>query len=436
MSIIFEIFEIVASFIEVYILYMIYGETLHRFRCVQDRRFDIGLAIIGAFITEFCNYISMFSYFTIFIFVLYTSISAAFLYRTKYVVLFSLASFYALCLSCFDFFVLTLISSLWNGNKTLIELISIVGIPRTLMLIAIKALWVTAYLKLKKYLYDLSVKINHAYMVLVISGIGFLGFVFLVEQTFKAFDHTVTGIWLLVIVLFALLLFVIYFIIISREERMKLNFSEMRNHLLEENYNSINDIYMSNAKLYHDLNNHLNVLYQMLDDGKGDEAKEYIAEISKPIMKLSKTVWTGTDVVDVIINSKLEKMKEIGIAADINVEFPQNTNILPHDMCTILANLLDNAIEAASDLDEPGSISVIIRRINHFLLIKISNSCADGKEKFDRFPETTKDDKVFHGWGLPSVMSAIEKYNGTLKCDNEGNRFVVKIMLFFEVEKT
>ena len=190
---------------------------------------------------------------------------------------------------------------------------------------------------------------------------------------------------------------------------------------------------MSNAKLYHDLNNHLNVLYQLLDEGDGDGAKEYIKEISRPIMKLSKTVWTGTDVVDVIINSKIEKMREMNISYEINVEFPQNTNILPHDMCTILANLLDNAIEAVGVMKEPGTVALTIRRINYFLLIKVSNSCATQKEKFVNYPSTTKENKELHGWGLPSVKDAVDKYNGTLKCTNEGNQFVTKIMLFFEV---
>lgn len=103
------------------------------------------------------------------------------------------------------------------------------------------------------------------------------------------------------------ILFMTYFFTESKEEKMKLNFAEMRNQLLEENYKAINDIYMSNAKLYHDLNNHLNVLYQLIDKGNEVEAKKYIKEISKPILKLSQTIWTGVDVVDVIINSKIEK---------------------------------------------------------------------------------------------------------------------------------
>lgn len=256
--------------------------------------------------------------------------------------------------------------------------------------------------------------------------------VYLVDQTFKTLELAMTGIWFVFLVLLALILFMTYFVIERKEEKMKLNFAEMRNLLLEENYKAINEIYMSNAKLYHDLNNHLNVLYQLLDKGDEEEAKKYIQEISKPILALSQITWTGVDVVDVIINSKIEKMKEKGITYEINVEYPKNTNILPHDMCTILANLLDNAIEAVSGLESPGSIALTIRKINHFLMIKVSNSCAERKDSFDHFPKTTKKNKELHGWGLPSVADAVEKYNGTLKCTNENNQFLVIIMLFFD----
>lgn len=125
-------------------------------------------------------------------------------------------------------------------------------------------------------------------------------------------------------------------------------------------------------------------------------------------------------------------MREMNISYEINVEFPQNTNILPHDMCTILANLLDNAIEAVGAMEELGTVELTIRRINHFLLIKVSNSCATQKEKFVNYPSTTKENKELHGWGLPSVKDAVDKYNGTLKCTNENNLFNVTIMIFFE----
>lgn len=435
MNLLYGTIEIAASFIEMCVLYKIYSVLLHKQRRNQSRLIDIFLIIGGTILIQVCNRVAAFSYYTLLVFVLYTSISAAFLYKMNYVVFFSVASFYLICLSCFDFLVFTLVSNFYGGYETFIKLISTMGLFRAIMISAIKILWIMAYIFMEKYLYKFSLRKNHVYTILSISCAGFLGFIYLVNQTFKAFNHTMSGMWFIFFLFLALFLFIIYFVMESREEKMKLTFSEMRNALLEENYKAINEIYMSNSKLYHDLNNHLNVLYQLLDEGNGEEAKEYIKEISQPMMKLSKVVWTGTDVVDVIINSKIEKMKEMDISYEINVEFPQNTNILPHDMCTILANLLDNAIEATEAVEDSGNVELTIRKINHFLVIKVCNSCIEKKEKFVDYPTTTKENKELHGWGLPSVRDAVEKYNGTLKCTNEGNQFIVKIMLFFEERK-
>lgn len=373
MSILYEVIEIAACFIEIYILYKVYDVILHKYRYMQNRRIDIYLASAGGLMIRMCNHASAFSYFTMLAFLLYMSISSVLLYKTDVVMAFSIASFYLLCLSSFDMFVLTLIASFGRRGATVPELVSTIGLPRVMMILVIKVSWVLTYERLKKYLYKFSLKMSHAYAILTISCVGFLGFVFFVRQTFEAFHYTLTGIWLLFVVFIAFLLFASYFIIITREEKMIMDFLGERNHLLEENYKMINEIYTGNAKLYHDLNNHLNVVYQLMDAGSTHEAQEYIRKISMPIDKLSKTVWTGEDVVDVVINSELEKMKEKGIASEINVEFPKNTNILPHDICTILANLLDNAIEAAEPLGSSGNISLTIRRIHHFLTIKVSN---------------------------------------------------------------
>lgn len=434
MIIIYQGFEFIASFIEVFVLYRVYNAFLHKQRKRQGVKIDIALSVVGAIIILLGNSISLFSYFTMFIFVLYASVTALFLYKIKYIPLFSIASFYMLCLSGFDFFVLTLVSNFYGGFETFLTLISQMGLFRMIMVFVIKVLWISMYLLIKRYLYRFSFRQNSGYAILGVSCAGFLGFVFLENQTFNAFNFSITGIWFLFVALLALVLFLMYFIIEIKEEKMKLNFAEMRNQLLEDNYKAINDIYMGNSKLYHDLNNHLNVLYQLLDQGSEEEAKKYIQEISEPILAMSQTTWTGVDVVDVIINSKVEKMKEKGITYEINVEYPKNTNILPHDMCTILANLLDNAIEAVSGLESFGSIALTIRKINHFLMIKVSNSCAERKGSFDHFPKTTKKNIELHGWGLPSVAGAVEKYNGTLKCTNENNQFIVSIMLFFEFQ--
>lgn len=432
MRVVYEVIEYIASYVELFVLYKIYGEILHNFHRGFNNRKECWLTGIGAAAVWICNKIEMFSYFTIIFVVLYGSITALTLYKTNYISLFSIASFYSLCVSCFDFFIVTTASSMWNGKQTLVELMSSNGLARVFLIILVKSIWIMFFYILKGNLKMFENNLKQKYVILIISILGFIGFIFLVEQTCHAFDYRLAGIWLLSVVILAFVLFSLYYIVARREEKIKLEFAEAHNTLLEENYKVINQMYVNNAKLYHDMNNHLNILYQLVNEGNLEKAKSYIKEIGKPITALSKVVWTGDDVVDAVINSKLSKMNEKGIVTDINVEFPSNTNILQNDMCTILANLLDNSIEALEKLDYKGRVWLTVRRINQILLIKVENDCIDDGSQF-RW-ETSKNDKILHGWGLANVRDTVEKYNGTIECKKENNKFVVTIMLFFTLK--
>ena len=76
-----------------------------------------------------------------------------------------------------------------------------------------------------------------------------------------------------------------------------------------------------------------------------------------------------------------------------------------------------------------------MRRINYFLFIRVVNSCNDVK-KFEILPDTTKENKMFHGWGLQSVSDVVKKYEGTLECVNEKGEFAIKIMLPFDAKQS
>lgn len=345
MRIVWEVVEYLASFIEVFIAYKVL-EIFFPARNPYKKQIEMIIwALIGAVITRLCNQISLFSYFTMFMFALFTSISGAQIYRGKYISILAVVSFYVLCISGFDFLVLTIASNVYKGADTLTALLYDMGPLRARLVILIKTLWIIAFLVLKKFLQKISVSVRGANAALLISIAGFCGFAFLVGQTMKTFNFTVPWVWFMFVCILALIVLVVYFMIERQKEKMALGFVEMQSRLLEDKYEALNDVYMENAKLYHDLNNHLNTLYQLLEEKNETRAKEYIKEISRPILKLSKTAWTGVDVVDVIINSKLEKIKQCGMEADINVEYPAECNITPNDMCTILSNLLDNAIE-------------------------------------------------------------------------------------------
>lgn len=436
MNIVCKLVDLTASYLELFVLYEIYTELFEknkRRKNIQNRK--ILVTIVGTIMIALCNQVSVFSYFTIIICVVYASVSALILFKANWIPLFSVSSFYILCLSYFDFFIISIFSYIW-GEAEVMQRLSTQGIPRILLILVVKALWIMFFLLYKRHIKVFAQKVTSMYKVLIFSIVGFCGFIFLVEQTCNMFNYSLTGVWLATVLGLALFIFVTYFVIVRQEEKNRLNIETMRSDLLEEKYKAIQEIYSSNAKLYHDMNNHLDVLYQLLDNENTQKAKEYIKEIGQPIKRLSKTVWTGEEVVDAIIKSKVEVMKEKDITFEINAEFPDNTNIVQHDMCTILANLLDNAIEATCKLEENKRISLVIRSINQFLILKISNTCVYSDKQYNLIPETTKDNKQLHGWGLPSVKDTVEKYNGTMECIREENEFTVSIMMFWENTKT
>lgn len=435
MTIIYGMVELLASFIELYILYRVYAGIYEIQNKVKEDKWIFVLSILGTIIVRICNNTAVFSYFTILLLVLYTSITSFGLYRKSYLKCLSIASLYILCLSCFDFFVFTFFSNILNGYSTFIELITQISVWRTCLIIIVKSLWVALYWVVRKYLYIFSEKQGNLKELFIMTVAGYVSFMYLVNQTFKSFGNKTPKEWFFMIIFLVLVTFTLMLVAEIKKERIRVKISELKTELLEEKYDLISDVYNKNAKLYHDLNKHLNVLYQLVDLERIEDAKEYIKEIGEPVTALSRTVWTGVDIIDVIINSAVEKMKERGILADINVEFPQYSNLQPNDMCTVLSNLFENAIEAAQKLNNPGTISLNMRVINHFLIIKMQNKCNSIPQEFVLFPGTTKENKELHGWGLPTVKETVEKYNGKMKCVKENDTFVVTIMMMFDVSE-
>lgn len=427
----YQMIEYAGTFVELYVAYLVFAILFGKDKRIETPYVNEGFAIIGSIGVVLFNNIILASNMTLIIVWIYLSVTGIFLYKVRKISVFVVGSFYLVCLSSFDVLVITLVASFYSGRETIMKIMGEMGNLRVILLIIVKTSWVLIYIVLRKYLQRLSVNISSVYRGILTPIIGFCGLFFMLNEVRMAFNRSMPLIWFMAICVLILIIFIMYFFSERKQEQFKVNFLEIRTNLLSEKYDSINEIYRDNSKLYHDLNNHLNVLYHILDDEHVDEAKEYIKEISKPVLRLCNTVWTGIDVVDVVINSKLQRMQELHIESDINVELPRNSSISSNDLCTILSNIIDNAIEATEQLPENKWIHITMRRINYFLFIRVVNSCYDVK-KFETLPDTTKENKMFHGWGLQSVSDVVKKYEGTLECVNEKEEFIVKIMLPFD----
>ncbi|MBQ9866111.1 MAG: GHKL domain-containing protein [Lachnospiraceae bacterium] len=204
--------------------------------------------------------------------------------------------------------------------------------------------------------------------------------------------------------------------------------------MLEREYQSLSRSYETNAKLFHDFRNHMGVLKNYLIKDKAGEALSYIEELTGTESSLITGVWTGDDTVDYLIGSKMEAAGKKDISFEAEVEFPRNIDIKSSDLCAVLANLLDNAIEASSKLKDPSErkIRLIIRRIRQMLVIKVENTYENRpQEEDDGHFKSSKTDGGLHGWGIKSAETAAGKYDGTVQSRIDDKFFTTVVTMSF-----
>lgn len=195
------------------------------------------------------------------------------------------------------------------------------------------------------------------------------------------------------------------------------------NHLNEEylaiqanHFEKVRDSDMEMRRLRHDMQNHIVCMNELCRTEKYDELKEYLSHLSDRITEISYVVRTGNEIADAIINEKTINVQEYNIRINVDGNF-RAINIPAIDLCTILSNLLDNAIEAVKKLDESErDISISTGITGNFIFLSIKNNLSDYIEIQDT-TETTKSDRMNHGFGIENVKRAVSKCGGEMKLD-------------------
>lgn len=267
----------------------------------------------------------------------------------------------------------------------------------------------------------------------VIGILGLFGAVTLSQQTILPINEDQVGTWS---ILSLILMFAILFYRVNRQREMELEIARLKQdhaEILERDYQALRRTYADNAKLYHDLHNHIEAIYQCLAQGDIQEAVQYCEELRTPVREISQSVWTGDKAIDYLISSKMALAEQEHIQTRVNIEYPHNTNIRSIDLTTILGNLLDNALEAAETAPEClRFLHLTIRRINAMLIIKVENGYDKAPAQENGNLMTSKMDKVFHGWGLKSVQTAAERYDGVINTEYADGIFKTVVTLSFQ----
>jgi len=179
----------------------------------------------------------------------------------------------------------------------------------------------------------------------------------------------------------------------------------------------------------HDMNNHLVVLKGLANRQEYDEIVTYIDNLQCSLSQAGRLIQTGNSIVDSILNEKTEIASKEDIDFSVDICLKQNINIKSLDICILLANSLDNAIEACRKINEveKRSIDIIGRCNKGYLSFVISNS-VDKPVEFKRNKIVTdKADKINHGYGLQNISNCVKRNDGEMKIECNDSKFTLYI---------
>lgn len=198
--------------------------------------------------------------------------------------------------------------------------------------------------------------------------------------------------------------------------------------VLSRQYDEIRAIYLDMRGWRHDYHNHLQVMKAELAAGQLAELSAYLDELEADLDRVDTYVKSGNLMVDAILNSKLSLAERDGVAVTCKARVPDALTVDDVDLCVILGNLLDNAIEACAALPADGRwLRVYVAARGSQLYASIQNSAVEDPSFNQRNYISEK--RGNHGLGMKRVAAVVEKYEGFLNLANEPGVFAAEVSL-------
>ncbi len=199
--------------------------------------------------------------------------------------------------------------------------------------------------------------------------------------------------------------------------------------LIDTHYQEVDNMYRQIRGWRHDYRGHIQAMKAYAAQGDWEAIKKYLDMLDTDLNTVDLVVKTGNAMADAILNSKisLAKSKHIPVQADAHI--PVELKMSALDLCVILGNLFDNAIEASLSLpEEERLIRVYMDMKGTQLYISFTNFTAGGKlrKAGGRF-QTTKGEG--HGFGLVRIDAIVERLDGYLSRNSEEGAFTTEILI-------
>ena len=199
--------------------------------------------------------------------------------------------------------------------------------------------------------------------------------------------------------------------------------------LIETHYREVDNMYHQIRGWRHDYRNHIQTMKAYAAAGDWEAIRRYLDLLDEDLTTVDTVIKTGNPMTDAILNSKISLAKSKGIQVTADAHIPVKLKSSEIDLCCILGNLFDNAIEASMKLpEEQRRIRVYMDMKNTQLYISFTNFTAGKKLQKDggRFRSTKGQG---HGFGLVRIDAIVERLEGYISRNSEDGAFTTEILL-------
>ena len=214
--------------------------------------------------------------------------------------------------------------------------------------------------------------------------------------------------------------------------------AEYQNDLIAKHCNEVENIYKTMRGWRHDYHNHIQTMKALnqqainidCDNPYLQQMEDYLNNLNQDLTTVDTVLKTGNIMVDAILNSKLSLIKSKGIAVNAKAAVPSVLSVSEIDLCAMIGNLLDNAMEACLRQPEGSEkyIRIFLGTMKGQLYISVYNSAGNDVRKHGGNYLSSKKSPS-HGFGLRRVDRIAEKYDGYVNRQNEEGVFATEIML-------
>jgi len=236
----------------------------------------------------------------------------------------------------------------------------------------------------------------------------------------------------LVIMFFVLWSFIILcFAIINAHEKTRQKYAADYSRDIinagRDHYQRMNEQFDALRIMKHDYKFHLRTALDMIISGNLEKSREYLSGLHEQIENKELPNFCGNVVINSLVSDYAGKCKELNIEFNVSISIPQEFTVMNYEMCIVLGNLLENAVEACQMLENNRQIKLVLKPKGEQLILMVKNTY-DGKVVLDgeKFVSTKRDDSG--GIGLESVKAVVDRFGEMFRINYDNEYFSVFVL--------